>query len=182
MGIREWWKNISCLKTCEECEHSEDVGWEDTILNCDIHDINFYPYDEDIKNNPARNCNDFITYDDGHINRDDGYDGKKYAGKILFVCCHGAISATSAMMYKKSYQTMYFATNTGTWMPIGDMVKWTQLIVFSQEWMFVMFKNLISSKIEDKSIILDIPDQYDYYQPELIEEITYKMGLYGYDP
>lgn len=98
--------------------------------------------------------------------------------KVLFVCSAGILrSATAARIYSQKYNTRSAGSEDYALIPVTvNLLTWANEIVFvnqenkvSVERTFGPLENWFSSK-EIK--VLDIPDRYDYMNPDLIEHFN----------
>ncbi|MDA3854969.1 MAG: hypothetical protein PF569_01825 [Candidatus Woesearchaeota archaeon] len=107
--------------------------------------------------------------------------------KVLTVCSAGLLrSATLQNFLIKEYG--YNVRNCGTdesyaLIPISEaLVLWADEIVFVNEDNYYMVKesirNLNPSILIDKCIVLDIPDQYNFNDPELVNICREQYGKY----
>jgi predicted protein tyrosine phosphatase len=100
--------------------------------------------------------------------------------KVLFVCTQNRLRSPAAEKVFSDYAGIK-VKSAGTDLHAkiyltSDMIKWAD-IVFTmenshQEKIKKRFKNLLKGK---KIICLDIPDEYDFMQPELIEILKEKV-------
>lgn len=97
--------------------------------------------------------------------------------KLLFVCSAGLLrSATGANLYaKKGFNTRNCGTHQYALIPLSaNLIMWADEIVFvnaenyKQASRTFMETNFLQSLIE-KSIVLDIPDNYEYNHPDLLK-------------
>lgn len=108
----------------------------------------------------------------------DGVVRNPYQGtdkKVLFVCSMGILrSATGARLYAPKYNTRTAGSWQDALVPITPiLIAWADEIVFvNKENYEQVIKSLDSHAFEfvnNKSKVLDIPDQYPHMHPELIK-------------
>lgn len=97
--------------------------------------------------------------------------------KVLFVCSMGILrSATGARIYAHKYNTRSAGTYDEALIQVTPMlVMWADQIVFVNEHNYNHLHAIWKDDpemlmiVDDKSTILDIPDQYEHMHPELIK-------------
>jgi predicted protein tyrosine phosphatase len=103
--------------------------------------------------------------------------------KLLFVCSRNQWrSPTAEAIYKKRQDIVVRSAGTET----TARIKLTAKTILWADIIFVMEKKhkerifqKFGSEIEDRPvIILDIPDEYQFMNPELIEDIQTKVDSY----
>lgn len=93
--------------------------------------------------------------------------------RVLFVCSAGILrSATAARIYAQKYNTRACGSYEYALIPLtDDLVAWAQEIVFVNNENFKAASHTWDFDQMDKQIrVLDIPDKYEYMNPELIQE------------
>jgi len=106
--------------------------------------------------------------------------------KVLFVCSAGILrSATAARIYANQFNTRCAGTYGIALIPLNqNLIAWADEIVFVNKENHTMFLEsaLYLKELDDKIIILNIPDVYEHMHPELIKEFgkQYKSTInYG---
>lgn len=98
------------------------------------------------------------------------YQGKDK--RVLFVCSAGLLrSATAARIYAKKYNTRAAGSEKYALIPVSD-----ELLLWADEVVFVNPFNHMSTAykfdldtFDCKVKVLDIPDDYEYMDPQLID-------------
>lgn len=97
--------------------------------------------------------------------------------KVVFVCSMGILrSATGARIYAHKHNTR----NAGTWddalIPLTpNLIMWADQLVFvnqhNYEGALKKFEEVeyLVNTIQDKAVVLNIPDTYEHMHPELIK-------------
>ena len=100
--------------------------------------------------------------------------------KLLFVCSENRLRSPTAEAVFSEYEgveALSAGTNADAETPVsGDLIQWADVI-------FVMEKahrNKVSEKFrsllkEKKLVVLEVPDNYEYMQPELIQSLKAKV-------
>ena len=108
----------------------------------------------------------------------DGVVRNPYQGtdkKVLFVCSMGILrSATGARLYAPKYNTRTAGSWRDALVPITPiLIAWADEIVFvnqeNYEQVVAELDGEAFTFVNDKSKVLDIPDQYPHMHPELIK-------------
>lgn len=99
--------------------------------------------------------------------------------KVLFVCSMGILrSATGARLYAQKYNTRSAGTYSEALIPVTEMLlMWADQIVFVNQHNFDHLINELEKgddeplihEVKSKSVVLDIPDQYEHMHPELVK-------------
>lgn len=103
--------------------------------------------------------------------------------RLLFVCSAGLLrSATGANLYaKKGYNTRNCGTHSYALIPLSaNLIMWAHKIIFVNEENYLeAMKTFVVSEynkdIQEKGIILDIQDNFDYNSPELIKQLEEQL-------
>lgn len=103
--------------------------------------------------------------------------------RLLFVCSAGLLrSATGANLYaKKGYNTRNCGTHAYALIPLSvNLIMWAHKIIFVNEenYLHAMKTFAVSDYNEDiqqKGIILNIKDNYEYNHPELIKQLEEQL-------
>ena len=99
---------------------------------------------------------------------------------LLFVCSENRLhSPTAEAVFSEhdSVEAIGAGTNSDAATPVsGDLVEWADVILVIEK----SHKNKITKKykelLKDKRlVVLDIPDNYEYMQPELIQLLKTRM-------
>lgn len=105
--------------------------------------------------------------------------------RLLFVCSAGLLrSATGANLYaKKGYNTRNCGTHKYALIPLSaNLIAWADKIIFVNE------ENRITAErtfhgtgyvepMLKKSVVLNIPDDYEYNNPSLIKDFEEQLGV-----
>ena len=106
----------------------------------------------------------------------------------LLVCSAGLLrSATGANLYaKKGYNTRNAGTHSYALIPLSaNLIAWADKIIFVNKENYQAALSLfeegefwINEKLRDKevTVALDIPDDYEYNDPELIKHFESQLG------
>ncbi len=97
--------------------------------------------------------------------------------KVLFVCTMGILrSATGARMYAHKYNTRAVGSNHDALIRINpDLIMWADQIVFvnkanymqTQDWLKSGRRDGLADMLDDKAVVLNIPDCHEHMAPEL---------------
>ena len=99
---------------------------------------------------------------------------------LLFVCSQNRLRSPTAELVFADYprlETMSAGTNNDAETPLsGDLVDWAHVVVAMEK----SHKNKITKKFKSqlvgkRVIVLDIPDNYEYMQPELVALLKAKL-------
>ncbi|MBL8021678.1 MAG: phosphotyrosine protein phosphatase [Leptospirales bacterium] len=99
---------------------------------------------------------------------------------LLFVCSQNKLrSPTAEEVYSDTpgVETRSAGLNSNSQSPISlDDVEWADLIFVMEQTHRIKLQKAFGKSVGKKRIVvLNIPDQYDYMQPELIESIREKV-------
>lgn len=96
--------------------------------------------------------------------------------KVLFVCSAGILrSATGARLYAHKYNTRAAGTYDIALIKVNhNLLAWADQIVFVNKENYDMVCNDLSGEdllyeVQEKSVVLNIPDNYEHMHPELIK-------------
>jgi predicted protein tyrosine phosphatase len=106
--------------------------------------------------------------------------------KLLFVCSAGLLrSATGANYYaKRGYNTRNCGTHKYALIPLSvNLIAWADTIIFVNEENHLVAMETFQpsdwdATIKEKAVVLDIPDQYEYNHPALIEHFEKQMPTF----
>ena len=99
---------------------------------------------------------------------------------LLFVCSQNRLRSPTAELVFADHprlETMSAGTNNDAETPLsGDLVDWAHVVVAMEK----SHKNKITKKFKSqlvgkRVIVLDIPDNYEYMQPELVALLKAKL-------
>lgn len=104
--------------------------------------------------------------------------------RLLFVCSAGILrSATGANLYaKKGFNTRNCGTHAYALIPLSaNLIMWADKIIFVNKENYLtatdVFKaSEVFAPLYDKSVVLNIPDDYEYNNPELIKHFEEQLG------
>jgi len=100
--------------------------------------------------------------------------------KLLFVCSENRLrSPTAEAVYTEHdrVEAIGAGTNTDAATPVsGDLIEWADVILVMEK----MHKNKITKKYRSllkgkRLVVLDIPDSYEYMDPDLIQLLKRKV-------
>ncbi|WP_353569958.1 low molecular weight protein tyrosine phosphatase family protein [Candidatus Albibeggiatoa sp. nov. BB20] len=100
--------------------------------------------------------------------------------RILFVCSQNRLRSPTAETIFSEYpnlEVLSAGTNHDAETPLsGDLIDWADVIVAMEK----THKNKISKKFKvqlahKRMVVLDIPDNYEYMQPELVKILKVKL-------
>ncbi len=100
--------------------------------------------------------------------------------RILFVCSENRLRSPTAEAVFSEYEgveAIGAGTNSDSDTPVsGDLIEWADIILVMEK----THKNKVSKKYKDllknkRVVALDIPDNYKYMQPELIQLLKEKV-------
>ncbi len=103
--------------------------------------------------------------------------------RLLFVCSENRLRSPTAEVVFSEYESVEAigaGTNADAATPVsGDLIEWADAILVMEN----SHRNKISKKFRDqlkgkKLAVLDIPDNYNYMQPELIRLLRLKVPRY----
>lgn len=102
---------------------------------------------------------------------------------LLFICSENRLrSPTAETVFSKypNIKAIGAGTNADAETPVtGDLIEWADVILVMEK----SHKNKISKKFSEllkfkRLVCLDIPDNYEYMQPELIKLLEAKVPRY----
>ena len=100
--------------------------------------------------------------------------------KLLFVCSENRLRSPTAEAVFSEYEgveAISAGTNSDAFTPIsGDLIEWADIIFVMEQ----SHRNKVAKKfrkqLKDKKLaVLEIPDNYQYMQPELISLLKKKV-------
>jgi len=101
---------------------------------------------------------------------------------LLFVCRYNEMrSCTAETIYtEEGYPVRSAGTEIGASVNLSnDIILWADLIFVMEEKQKVIIKSVNADPSENKKIvILDIPDNYYYMEPELLHQIKSRVAPY----
>jgi len=103
--------------------------------------------------------------------------------RILFVCSENRLrSPTAAEVFGKhdNVETISAGTNSDAETPVsGDLIEWADAILVMEkshkDKLSKRFRGLLKNK---KLAVLDVPDNYDFMQPELVRIFENRVPRY----
>ena len=102
---------------------------------------------------------------------------------LLFVCSENRLRSPTAEAVFSEYpgvEAIGAGTNSDAATPVsGDLIEWADVILVMEK----SHRNKVSKKFKDqlkgkKLAVLDIPDVYEYMDPELIKLLKVKVPRY----
>ena len=101
--------------------------------------------------------------------------------KLLFVCSENRLrspTAESVFSEYENFDAIGAGTNSDAETPVsGDLIEWCDIVLVMEKShrnkVKKKFKDLLSSK---RVVVLDIPDNYDFMQPELIKLLKNRVA------
>lgn len=102
---------------------------------------------------------------------------------LLFICSENKLRSPTAELVFSKYkdlETIGCGTNKDAVTPLsGDLIEWADIIFVMEEKHRIKVTRKYSKLLKDKRLAcLDIPDNYTYMQPELIELLRKKLPRY----
>ena len=103
--------------------------------------------------------------------------------KILFVCSQNRLRSPTAEAVFSSYpgvETMSAGTNHDATTPVSaDLIEWADVVIVMEQ----VHRNKLAAKFKSefknkRLVVLDIPDEYDYMDPELVRILKLKVPRY----
>ncbi|MGM5484528.1 MAG: phosphotyrosine protein phosphatase [Nanobdellota archaeon] len=94
--------------------------------------------------------------------------------KVLFIC-HANLqrSPTAEELYKDKYEAKSAGVHPMAVKPVTNSAKqWADKIIVMEDWMKRFFPS-------DKTLSLEIPDRFEYMDPELVKIIRERMEKQG---
>jgi len=94
--------------------------------------------------------------------------------KLLFVCSENRLrSPTAEAVFSRfeGVQAIGAGTNADAFTTVtGDLIEWADIIFIMEECHRKKISKRFSKLLRNKKmVVLDVPDRYDYMQPELVE-------------
>ncbi len=111
------------------------------------------------------------------------WGGNKKSMNILFVCSENRLRSPTAETVFSEYEginAIGAGTNSDAETTVsGDLIEWADVILVMEK----SHRNKISKKYKEllkskKLTVLEIPDNYEYMQPELIQLLKNKVPRY----
>jgi predicted protein tyrosine phosphatase len=103
--------------------------------------------------------------------------------KLLFVCSQNLLRSPTAETVFSSYpgvEAMSAGTNHDATTPISaDLIEWADVVIVMEK----VHRNKLTSKFKSafktkRLVVLDIPDDYEYMDPELVQILKAKVPRY----
>lgn len=103
--------------------------------------------------------------------------------KLLFVCSQNRLRSPTAEIVFSAYpgvEAISAGTNNDATTPISaDLIEWADVVFCMEE----IHRNKLSSKFKaafktTRLVVLDIPDIYEYMDPELVRILKAKVPRY----
>ena len=93
--------------------------------------------------------------------------------KLLFVCSENRLRSPTAEAVFSEYnavEAIGAGTNSDAATPVsGDLIEWADVILVMEPMHRQKITNRFKAILKNKRlVVLDIPDHYDYMQPELV--------------
>jgi predicted protein tyrosine phosphatase len=102
---------------------------------------------------------------------------------ILFICSQNKLRSPTAeaiFTNKRGFEVLSAGLNNDAEIPLTpELVEWADTIfVMEKNQRNKLQKKFRKSIVKQNIICLDIPDDYEYMQPELIKILEHKLGNY----
>ena len=103
--------------------------------------------------------------------------------KLLFVCSENRLRSPTAERVFSEYpgvQAIGAGTNADAATPVsGDLIEWADIVLVMEK----AHSNKVAKKFRaqlkgKRLVVLDIPDEFEYMQPELIDLLKARAGRY----
>jgi predicted protein tyrosine phosphatase len=103
--------------------------------------------------------------------------------KLLFVCSQNRLRSPTAEAVFAAYpgvEAMSAGTNHDATTPIStDLIEWADVVIVMEK----AHRNKLTSKFKSafktkRLVVLDIPDDYEYMDPELVQILKAKVPRY----
>lgn len=100
---------------------------------------------------------------------------------LLFVCSENRLRSPTAERVFSEYpgvKAIGAGTNADAATPVsGDLIEWADVVLVMEK----SHRNKVAKKFRDRLkgkrlVVLDIPDQFEYMQPELVELLKVRVG------
>ena len=103
--------------------------------------------------------------------------------KLLFVCSENRLRSPTAEAVFSNYEGVEVigaGTNTDAATPVsGEVIEWADIVLVMEKCHRDKVAKKFSQQLKGKKIaVLDIPDQYDFMQPELVSLLKAKVPRY----
>ena len=103
--------------------------------------------------------------------------------RILFVCSENRLRSPTAEAVFSEYENVEAigaGTNKDAFTPIsGDLIEWSDIILVMEQSHRTKITKKFRRQLKDKKLaVLEIPDNYEYMQPELISLLKKKVPKY----
>ena len=102
---------------------------------------------------------------------------------ILFVCSENRLrSPTAAAVFSdyENVETISAGTNSDASTPVsGDLIEWADAILVMEKSHRVKVSKKFQTLLKDKKLaVLDIPDNYEFMDPDLVRLLKVKVPRY----
>jgi predicted protein tyrosine phosphatase len=102
---------------------------------------------------------------------------------LLFICSANLLRSPTAETVFSNYpgiNAISAGTNAGAVTPVsGDLIEWADVIFVMEESHRSKITKKYGELLKDKRLVcLDIPDNYEYMQPELVRLLEAKVSKY----
>jgi predicted protein tyrosine phosphatase len=100
---------------------------------------------------------------------------------LLFVCSENRLRSPTAERVFSEYacvKAIGAGTNADASTPVsGDLIEWADIVLVMEK----SHRNKVAKKFRDqlkgkRLVVLDIPDQFEYMQPELVNLLKVRVG------
>ena len=100
---------------------------------------------------------------------------------LLFVCSENRLRSPTAERVFSEYpgvKAIGAGTNSDAATPVsGDLIEWADIVLVMEK----SHRNKVAKKFRDqlkgkRLVVLDIPDQFEYMQPELVNLLKARVG------
>ena len=100
---------------------------------------------------------------------------------LLFVCSENRLRSPTAERVFSEYpgvKAIGAGTNADAATPVsGDLIEWADVVLVMEK----SHRNRVAKKFRDqlkgkRLVVLDIPDQFEYMQPELVDLLKVRVG------
>jgi len=100
---------------------------------------------------------------------------------LLFVCGKNRLRSPTAEQVFSEYPNVNAVgagTNSDALTPVsGDLIEWADIILVMESSHRIKVTNKFSDLLKGKKlVVLDIPDNYEFMQPELVELLKERVG------
>jgi predicted protein tyrosine phosphatase len=102
---------------------------------------------------------------------------------LLFVCTENKLRSPTAEVVFSKYngvEAMSAGTNSDACTPLsGDMIEWADVVLVMEKFHKAVVGKKYKLLLKGKRLVcLDMPDNYEYMQPELISLLESKVARY----